>query len=72
MITLLIYLMNDYINFNFINIENNFKMVASYLFLTIDIICFLVYFDLWFLNTYKKHVYTPLLYFLPKEHLKKI
>lgn len=45
-------------------------MVASWLFILIDILSIPVYVDLWVVNTYKIHIYTPLLPYMPKNRLK--
>jgi hypothetical protein len=47
-------------------------MVASYLLLIFDIINFGVYIDLWVVNNFKLHIYTPFLKFVPKHKLKEI
>lgn len=47
-------------------------MVASWTLLLLDLLVLPVYLDLWFVNTFKKHVYTPLLPLIPKDMLKYI
>lgn len=47
-------------------------MVASYLCLIIEIANLVVYADLYIVNKFKTHIFTPLLVFLPKEKIKSV
>ena len=45
-------------------------MVASWIFVLLDILALPVYIDLWVVNKYKVHIFTPLLKKMDKSKIK--
>ena len=46
-------------------------MAASWFLVLIDVVAIMVYLDLWIVNKFKVHIYTPLMKYIPKKKLKE-